>query len=49
MWVILVIDKVGSFYLFNINILLGYGLAVANILGLKSSGNIKIFYCSYLF
>lgn len=45
----LVTDKASSFYLFNINILLGDGLAIANTLGLKSLGNTKMPYYSYLF
>ena len=48
-WVILVTGKAGSFYLFSINILLGDGLAITNTSGLKSPGNIKTPYYSYLF
>ena len=46
---ILVINKTSSFYLFSINILLGDGLAITNILGLKSPSNTKTPYRSYLF
>ena len=46
---ILVTGKAGSFYLSSINILLGDSLAVTNTLRLKSFGNIKTPYHSYLF
>ena len=49
MWVTLVINRASSFYLSNINILLGDGLAVADALGLKFPGNAKTPYRSCLF
>ena len=48
-WVILVTNRTNSFYLSNINILLGDGPAITNALGLKFSGNTKTPYRSYLF